>query len=193
MPIFRHVDRPHHPKKKNGKPWTGAHVGFSRWRVVSATGEPPLVRYQRLSIRYNLSHRPHLKAVFRKPKTQNTLARGRRWTWRHNSTLGLAKLPQRARWGVVLLVCGAASLSAVSRQRRGVICKGQNVHYFLMDIWTLAGESTRLSRQVRTTRPATTTYRTRHVAGTVRKSDKKNLSKETPLGKRPFGTKGKYV
>jgi hypothetical protein len=48
--------------------------------LVQLTGESPLVCYPRLSIRYGLSHRSHLKAVFRKPKTQNTLARGRRRT-----------------------------------------------------------------------------------------------------------------
>ena len=68
--------------------------------LVQLTGEPPLVRYPRPSTRYNLSHRPHLKAVFRKPKKQNILARGRRWTWRHNTTtLVLAKLPQRGSLG----------------------------------------------------------------------------------------------
>jgi hypothetical protein len=140
-------------KKKSGKPWTGAHVGFQGdGLLVQLTGEPPLVRYPRLNIRYSLSHRPHLKAVFRKPKTLNTFARGRRWTWRHNSTLGLAKLPQRGSWD---FVHGAASLSDVSRQHRGVISKGQNVHYFFMDISTLEGESTSLSRHVRTTRPVT--------------------------------------
>jgi hypothetical protein len=44
--------------------------------LVQLTGEPPLVRYPRLAIRYSLSHRPHLKAVFHKPKTQIPLRDG---------------------------------------------------------------------------------------------------------------------